>query len=123
MSASVGDRHRRWSRGRRRRIRGRRMALYAFLLFMSALWLFPLFWAIYTALRPYADTQQHGYISMPTNLNFDNFVNAWNQGNFPQFYLNTLDRHGPGRDRHPASARRWWPSPSRVSAGASTCSS
>jgi multiple sugar transport system permease protein len=74
----------------KRRIRGRRVALYAFLLFMAALWLFPLFWAIYTALRPYADTQLHGYLSMATNLNVNNFVDAFNQGNFPQFYLNSL---------------------------------
>jgi multiple sugar transport system permease protein len=74
----------------RRRIRGRRVALYAFLLFMTALWLFPLVWAIYTALRSYSDTQLHGYLSMATNLSVNNFVDAFNQGNFPQFYLNSL---------------------------------
>ena len=74
----------------RRRIRGRRVALYAFLLFMTAVWLFPLLWAIYTALRPYADTQQHGYLSIATNLNVNNFVDAFNQGDFPRFYLNSI---------------------------------
>jgi multiple sugar transport system permease protein len=75
---------------RRRRIRPRRLALYAFLSFMAVTWLFPLAWAVYTALRPYADTAQRGYISLPGTLDVNNFINAWNQANFPQFYLNSL---------------------------------
>jgi len=75
---------------RRRPIRPRRLALYAFLSFMAVTWLFPLVWAVYTALRPYADTAQRGYISLPGTLEVNNFVNAWNQANFPQAYLNSL---------------------------------
>ena len=75
---------------RRRPPRPRRLALYAFLTFMAVTWLFPLVWAVYTSLRPYAETAQRGYISFPSTLNVDNFVNAWNQANFPQFYLNSL---------------------------------
>jgi multiple sugar transport system permease protein len=74
---------------RRRRLSPKRLALYAFLTIMAVTWLFPLLWAAYTALRPYSDTQQHGYVSLPSSLSFDNFVNAWSQGDFPQFYLNS----------------------------------
>jgi multiple sugar transport system permease protein len=74
----------------RRPIRPRRVALYLFLTFMTVTWLFPLLWAAYTALRPYGETLEHGYISLPTILNLDNFVNAWERANFPQFYLNSL---------------------------------
>jgi multiple sugar transport system permease protein len=87
--AAVGSRS-------RRRIRPRRVALYVFLGFMTVTWLLPLLWAVYTALRPYADTQANGYVSLPTTLNFDNFVNAFNQGNFPQFYFNSLVVTVPG---------------------------
>jgi multiple sugar transport system permease protein len=73
-----------------RRRRRPRVLLYAFLTLMALTWLFPLLWAVYTALRPYADTLAHGYISLPTTLNFDNFVNAFNQARFPTFYLNSL---------------------------------
>jgi len=73
----------------RRRLRPQRIALYGFLTFMAVTWLFPLLWAVYTALRSYADTQLHGYISLPSSLSFDNFVGAWTQGDFPQFYLNS----------------------------------
>jgi multiple sugar transport system permease protein len=74
----------------RRRIRPRRIGLYVFLTLMAMTWLFPLLWAVYTSLRSYADTQLHGYASLPSELSIDNFVNAFNQGNFPQFYFNTL---------------------------------
>jgi multiple sugar transport system permease protein len=73
-----------------RRRRRPRVVLYAFLSLLAVTWLFPLLWAIYTALRPYADTLANGYISLPTSLNFDNFVNAFNQARFPTFYLNSL---------------------------------
>jgi multiple sugar transport system permease protein len=73
-----------------RRRRRPRLLLYAFLTLMAVTWLFPLLWAVYTALRPYADTLANGYISLPTSLNFDNFVNAFNQARFPTFYLNSL---------------------------------
>jgi multiple sugar transport system permease protein len=73
-----------------RRRRRPRVLLYAFLTLMAVTWLFPLLWAVYTALRPYADTLANGYISLPTSLNFDNFVNAFDQARFPTFYLNSL---------------------------------
>jgi len=66
------------------------VVLYAFLTFMAVTWLFPLIWAIYAALRPYSDVLKNGYISLPSSLSVDNFFNAWDQGNFPQFYLNSL---------------------------------
>jgi multiple sugar transport system permease protein len=80
----------------RRRIRPRRVALYLFLTFMAVTWLFPLLWAVYTALRPYSDTLVHGYISLPGAITADNFVNAWTQGNFPQFFINSAIVTIPG---------------------------
>jgi multiple sugar transport system permease protein len=76
--------------GPRRGIRWGRVATHGFLISMAVLWFFPLGWAIYTAFRPYADTQAHGYVSVATALNFDNFVRAWNQAQLPHYYLNTL---------------------------------
>jgi multiple sugar transport system permease protein len=75
---------------RRRRITGPRIALYLFLTLMALVWLFPLAWAVYTALRPFSDTQAHGYISFPTTLSFDNFTAAWQQGEFTKHFLSTL---------------------------------
>lgn len=75
---------------RRRRIRPRRVALYGFLSVMAVTWLFPLLWALYTSLRPFAETQRLGYISLPADLNFDNFIDAWGRGNFETHFVNTI---------------------------------
>jgi multiple sugar transport system permease protein len=56
-------------------------------------WLFPLAWGVYTALRPFSDSQQRGYILWPWQgpvLTTDNFIEAWSRGNFDTHYLNTL---------------------------------
>ncbi len=74
----------------RRRPPPRRLALYGFLTAMSLVWLFPLAWGMYTALRPFSDTQANGYISTPEVINLDNFVNAWNGGDFALHYMSTL---------------------------------
>lgn len=89
MSAAVTTRRDRDGRAGRR-VRVPRLALYAFLSLMALAWLFPLAWAIYTALRPYSDTQLNGYISLPAQLTLDNFINAWNQGEFATHFLSTL---------------------------------
>ena len=67
-----------------------RALLHAFLILTSAVWLFPLLWAVYTSLRPYSDTADRGYVSLPGVLTFDNYVNAWNGAELPHYYVNTL---------------------------------
>jgi multiple sugar transport system permease protein len=71
-----------------------RIAMYVFLSIMAIVWLFPLGWAIYTALRPYSDTQAAGYISLPQTLNFQNFIDAWNGGDFARRVQQACDRAG-----------------------------
>ena len=88
----------------KRRTPRRRVALYAFLTLMAVTWLFPLLWAAYTALRPISDTLRDGYISLPTTLNLDNFVNAFNQANFTR--VSTAVNSGAfGRIRRAADGR------------------
>ena len=73
----------------RRRIRPRRVALHVFLIAVSALWLFPLLWAVYQSFRPYADTAAHP-VALPAHLTVDNYVHAWVQAELPKYFLNTL---------------------------------
>jgi multiple sugar transport system permease protein len=75
---------------RRRPIGPARVVLNVFLVVTALAWLIPLLWAVYTSLRPYADTAARGYVSLPGELNFDNFANAWNQAELPRYYLNTI---------------------------------
>jgi multiple sugar transport system permease protein len=74
----------------RRRGAGARVALHAFLLVTALVWLLPPAWAIYTSLRPYSDTAERGYVSLPGVLNLQNYINAWTQADLPHYYLNTL---------------------------------
>jgi multiple sugar transport system permease protein len=75
---------------RSRRAAPRRVLLHGFLIATAAVWLLPVLWAIYTSFRPYADTAERGYVSLPGVMNVDNYVNAWTQADLPHYYLNTL---------------------------------
>jgi multiple sugar transport system permease protein len=57
---------------------------------MAAIWLVPLGWTIFTALRPKADTDKYGYFSAGGAFNFDNFIQAWTQGGFAKLFWNSV---------------------------------
>ena len=81
----------------RPRLRPGRIALQAFLSVVALIWLFPLAWAFYQALRPISDTTLHGYLSWPSEpLGLANFISAWTNADMPRFYLNTLYVAIPG---------------------------
>jgi multiple sugar transport system permease protein len=71
--------------------RGRRThtRTHVFLVVVSILWLIPVLWALYTSLRPYSDTAQHGYVSIAHSLSFENYKNAWTQADLPHYYINS----------------------------------
>jgi multiple sugar transport system permease protein len=54
------------------------------------LFLLPILYAIYTSLRPYKDTADHGYASIGGSYNFANYKTAWTQADLPHYYVNTL---------------------------------
>ncbi|HET7388992.1 MAG TPA: carbohydrate ABC transporter permease [Nocardioidaceae bacterium] len=70
--------------------RTKRVALYVFLTVTALLWLVPILYALYTALRPISDTNQHGYFSLAHQLSLTNFETAWSGGDLPHFFLNTI---------------------------------
>ena len=63
---------------------------HIFLIVMAVMWLIPLLWSVYTALRPKADTDRYGYFSIAGTYNLQNFIDAWNQGGFPTYFLNSV---------------------------------
>src|SRR5207244_12179834 len=74
-----------------RGIRPGRVALHGFLIAMTAVWLFPLFWAIYSSLRPISDTIQHGFLSWPSvGLSLANYMLVQMQTGLPYYLLYTL---------------------------------
>ncbi|MFI5758910.1 carbohydrate ABC transporter permease [Streptomyces sp. NPDC051569] len=72
--------------GRPRRQTGRHLLLGG----IALLWLVPLLWAVYTSLRPYADTSAHGYLSWPRGISLENFSDAWTQSGMPHFFWNSV---------------------------------
>ncbi len=67
-----------------------RVALHVFLIVTSLVWLLPVLWAVYTALRPYGDTAKYGYVSIGGSYGFENFITAWTRIDMPKFFGNTL---------------------------------
>lgn len=68
----------------------RHYGTHIFLIVMAVMWLIPLGWSLFTALRPVASTNEHGYFSLEGAFNFDNFGQAWTQGGFSTYFLNSL---------------------------------
>jgi multiple sugar transport system permease protein len=75
---------------RRRRVRLPRIGLHVFLIVTAILWLTPVLWAVFTSFRPYSDTQQHGYVSIPHTLSLANYENAWAQADILKHFVNSL---------------------------------
>ena len=75
--------------------RNSNIAGYIILGLMSVVWLFPIVWIVLNALRTEKNDQGQliGTVVsnyFPTSFGFDNFVNLFNNTQFPQWFLNTL---------------------------------
>jgi multiple sugar transport system permease protein len=55
----------------------------------AIVWLFPIVWTLYSSLRPYKDIRANGLLSMPSTLNFDNYVDAIERMDLPRYFYNT----------------------------------
>jgi multiple sugar transport system permease protein len=75
---------------RKRPLRVSRVVLHGFLIVTALVWLAPVAWAVFTSLRPYADTAQNGYVSWPNTLSLTNYRNAWDQGDMPLHFWNSM---------------------------------
>ncbi len=75
---------------RRHRTRPGRVVLNAFLTVIAVGWLLPILLLVYASLRPYQETQLHGYFSLPRKISFDYYQKAWTQGDLGKFFLNSF---------------------------------
>jgi len=75
---------------RKKRVRPARVVLYVFLTTIAFGWLAPIVLLFYASLRPYHDTQLHGYFSLPSSLSFTYYSKAWNQGDMAHSFLNSF---------------------------------
>jgi multiple sugar transport system permease protein len=67
-----------------------RVAAQVFMIVMTVLWVTPILFALYVALRPIAETNKLGYVSLPHKLTFENFANAWTQSDMWRYFLNSV---------------------------------
>jgi multiple sugar transport system permease protein len=67
-----------------------RLIAYVIMIGATLLWITPIVWALYTALRPYSDTSKDGYLSWPKHLTFKNFTDAWSQGDMIHYFWNSV---------------------------------
>jgi len=72
------------------RIRWQRVVLHSVLISFSLVWLFPILWTLFSALRPYGDVIADGAVSWPAHLSLDNFATAWTVASLPKYFVNTL---------------------------------
>jgi multiple sugar transport system permease protein len=71
-------------------VRPSRILLYAFISLTALFWLVPIAGAIFASFRPYAETVRDGFVSWPHTLTLDNYRNAWELGDIPRKYWNTI---------------------------------
>ncbi len=67
-----------------------RAAGTVFMIVVCVAWLVPVLFALYVSFRPYAETSQYGYVSLPHHLTFANYVNAWTQSDMLRFFSNSV---------------------------------
>jgi multiple sugar transport system permease protein len=75
---------------RREPVRPARVMLHVFLIVVSLGWLAPLLLGIYASLRPYGETAQDGYFSLPRSLGLHYYAFAWEHAELPKYFFNTL---------------------------------
>src|ERR687897_387494 len=73
----------------RRRLTPGRVLLYVFVVLTALAWLFPVVWALFNSFRDYDYTSVNGYVSLG-GFTFENYTNAWEQGEFTRHFLNSL---------------------------------
>jgi multiple sugar transport system permease protein len=71
--------------------RAGRIAAYGLMIGASALWVIPLLFALYVSFRPYSETSEYGYVSLPHHLTLSNYLNAWTQADLPRFFINSVE--------------------------------
>ena len=66
-----------------------RVLLRFYLFFFTAMTLLPVFWTLYTSFKTNKEFFANPW-ALPSALNFDNYVRAWNEASVGDYFLNSL---------------------------------
>ncbi len=72
------------------KLRKKRIFIYILLAVLVVLFLFPLFWALITAVRDPAELSQSPMSILPKEIHLENFVEAWTAQPFTRYLMNSL---------------------------------
>jgi multiple sugar transport system permease protein len=67
-----------------------RIALYIFLIVFTLIYMSPLFSALITSVRTMDDISLNGFWSFPEEVTYQNYIDAWTQGNVNRYLLNSF---------------------------------
>ena len=67
-----------------------RIALYTFLIIFTLIYMSPFFSAVITSVRTMDDISLNGFWSIPQEITFQNYIDAWIQGNVNRYLLNSF---------------------------------
>lgn len=79
-----------------KRPRRGRFGVHLFLGGVSLAFLAPLLLAVYASLRPYEETAEHGYFSLPRSLSFDYYRQAFSDSEMSKYFINSIIIAVPG---------------------------
>ncbi len=86
VAAITGER----SYSKEKKITLGRVMLYSFLIAFTLIYIMPFFGAIFTSLRTQEDISLNGFWSIPTEITFQNYPDAWTQGRVNRYLLNSF---------------------------------
>jgi raffinose/stachyose/melibiose transport system permease protein len=66
------------------------LAVHAILIGLGFLYMYPFLWVLAGSLKKPAEFFSSGLSLIPKQLNLDNYVYAWNAGNFSTYFTNTI---------------------------------
>ena len=67
-----------------------KVALYAFLLLMAVIVLFPFYWMLISSVKSLAEYHQTVPTMFPNEFHFENYIEGFKIANIGQLFLNTL---------------------------------
>lgn len=64
--------------------------VHTFLLMIGVIWVYPFIWMIFSSLKTNTEYINSGIRLLPEVPQWENYVRAWNQGNFSTYFMNSV---------------------------------
>lgn len=75
---------------KKKSVRWSRILIYLFLIMFTLIYMSPLFSALITSVRTMDDISLNGFWSIPQEITYQNYIDAWTRGNVSRYLLNSF---------------------------------